>query len=154
MALDAKVEAALCLHRFGLGPRAGSIAAIASDPRGALMAEINAPNAGHINDASLLTSAEGARAAFRFRQERRALRQAERAAREGSEEKARNAGAAPMSREPEAAPPNARPNPGPGVPQRLYLDEARARVHAALEAKIGFTERLVWFWSNHFCVSA
>src|SRR2546430_11897730 len=48
----------------------------------------------------------------------------------------------------------ARPNPGPGVPQRLYLDEAKARIHAALEPRIGFAERLVWFWSNHFCVSA
>jgi uncharacterized protein (DUF1800 family) len=27
-------------------------------------------------------------------------------------------------------------------------------MHAALTAKIGFVERLVWFWSNHFCVSA
>ena len=41
MALDAKAEAALALFRFGLGPRAGSIAAIASDPRGALLAELD-----------------------------------------------------------------------------------------------------------------
>gem|GEM_PF-4479852 len=38
MALDAKGAAALALHRFGMGPRAGSIAAIASDPRGACSA--------------------------------------------------------------------------------------------------------------------
>src|SRR5262249_58233966 len=25
---------------------------------------------------------------------------------------------------------------------------------AASDAEIGFVERLVWFWSNHFCVSA
>jgi uncharacterized protein (DUF1800 family) len=47
-----------------------------------------------------------------------------------------------------------RPNPGPGVPQQIYLDEAKARFNAALGAEIGFVERLVWFWSNHFCVSA
>jgi uncharacterized protein (DUF1800 family) len=58
---------------------------------------------------------------------------------------------APDQAAPAATP---RPNAGPGVPQRLYLDEAKARIHAALEAGIGFTERLVWFWSNHFCVSA
>ena len=45
-------------------------------------------------------------------------------------------------------------NNGPGVPQQLYLDEAKARIHAALGADIGFAERLTWFWSNHFCVSA
>jgi uncharacterized protein (DUF1800 family) len=47
-----------------------------------------------------------------------------------------------------------KPNGGPGVPQRIYLDEARARVEAALRPDVGFVERLVWFWSNHFCVSA
>ena len=49
---------------------------------------------------------------------------------------------------------NAPRNPGPGVPQQIYLDEAKARIDAALAAEIGFVERLVWFWSNHFCVSA
>jgi uncharacterized protein (DUF1800 family) len=32
-------------------------------------------------------------------------------------------------------------------------NEARVRFDAALGADIGFVERLVWFWSNHFCVS-
>src|SRR5262249_8101832 len=45
-------------------------------------------------------------------------------------------------------------NPGPGVPQQIYLEEAKARFNAALTSDIGFVERLVWFWSNHFCVSA
>src|SRR5262249_61181810 len=54
----------------------------------------------------------------------------------------------------EPAPPAARPNPGPGVPQQIYLAEAKARIDAALGAEIGFVERLVWVWSNHFCVSA
>jgi uncharacterized protein (DUF1800 family) len=157
MALDGKANAALCLHRFGLGPRAGSIEAIASDPRGALVAEIDAPDSGRISDPTLLTSAEDARAAFKFRQEQRAQRLAARAAREGGAAKTRDGRATPDMKAPDAAgaaPAAAPPNPGPGLPQRLYLDEARARIHAALEAKIGFVERLVWFWSNHFCVSA
>jgi uncharacterized protein (DUF1800 family) len=156
MALDPKVEATLALHRFGLGPRVGSIAAIASDPRGALLAEISSPGAGRINDPALPTSGEGARAAFKFAQEQRAVRLAERAARDTNSANARNGGAPSEMSSPETAAPAApaRPNTGPGVPQRLYLDEARARIHAALEAKIGFAERLVWFWSNHFCVSA
>ncbi len=40
------------------------------------------------------------------------------------------------------------------VPQQIYLAEAKARYEAALNADIGLVERLVWFWSNHFCVSA
>ena len=42
--------------------------------------------------------------------------------------------------------------PDPGRP--IYLNEAKARIDAALAAEIGFAERLVWFWSNHFCISA
>ena len=53
-----------------------------------------------------------------------------------------------------AAPLPALRNPGPGIPQQIYLEEAKVRIDAALNAEIGFVERLVWFWSNHFCVSA
>ena len=61
MALDAKA-AAIALHRFGLGPRQGSIAAIAADPRGALLAELDRPGAGQIT-AKLPTAAQAAAAA-------------------------------------------------------------------------------------------
>src|SRR6516164_2197130 len=148
MALDSKAEAALALHRFGLGPRAGSIAAIASDPRGALLAELNIPDAARISDPALMTSADAARAALKFQQERRAQRQADRAARAAAN------GQPEMKAGEASTPPPMQPNAGPPLPQRLYLDEAKARIHAALAAKIGFAERLVWFWSNHFCVSA
>jgi uncharacterized protein (DUF1800 family) len=191
MANDPKLDAASALHRFGFGPRAGSIAAIASDPRGALLAELDRPSIGRITDSDLLTSGEAARAAFDFRQVQRAARLVQRAEREmnnnaannnapngansnnapsagtqaqgsqvpgadtgGMEAKpgqnAANAGAAPNN-----TPNNATPrNPGPGLPQQIYLEEAKVRVDAALSAEIGFVERWVWFWSNHFCVSA
>jgi uncharacterized protein (DUF1800 family) len=42
--------------------------------------------------------------------------------------------------------------PDPG--RQIYLNEAKARTDAAVVAEIGFAERLVWFWSNHFCISA
>jgi uncharacterized protein (DUF1800 family) len=168
MALDPKAEAALALHRFGLGPRAGSVAAIASDPRGALLAELDRAGAGRIAGTDLLTSGEAARAAFAFQQAQRAARQAERAAQTAQNSGAPNAnprGAdaqataspemkpADQAGTPASSPPAPR-NPGPGVPQQIYLDEAKARFNAALGAEIGFVERLVWFWSNHFCVSA
>ncbi|HMG81289.1 MAG TPA: DUF1800 domain-containing protein, partial [Xanthobacteraceae bacterium] len=41
--------------------------------------------------------------------------------------------------------------PDPG--RQIYLNEVNIRTAAALGAEIGFVERLVWFWSNHFCVS-
>src|SRR3954454_19503293 len=74
MSLDAKGAAALALHRFGLGPRAGSIAAVAADPRGALLAELDKPGAGQITDSSLLTAPQAARLAFHYNQEQQAKR--------------------------------------------------------------------------------
>jgi uncharacterized protein (DUF1800 family) len=40
------------------------------------------------------------------------------------------------------------------LPVQLVQNEAKVRIEAAVAAEIGFVERLVWFWSNHFCVSA
>ena len=161
MASDPKAEAALALYRFGLGPRAGSIAAIAADPRGALIAELERPNAARIPDADLLSSAAAARAALEFQEKQRIARQArQRVAQQEQQTAATGAPADPQMSEPSGTPgspaPQAVPPPnnGPGVPQQLYLAEAKARIHAALGADIGFAERLTWFWSNHFCVSA
>ena len=75
MALSSKAQAALALHRFGLGPRAGSIAAIASDPRGALNAELDRPGAGRIVDPDLRDSGAASRAVGYFLQAQRDLRQ-------------------------------------------------------------------------------
>jgi uncharacterized protein (DUF1800 family) len=148
MALDSKAEAALALNRFGLGPRTGSIAAIASDPRGALIAELDRSGAGRITNAELMTSGVAARAAFAFQQAQRELR---RAAKSAPKEMSKEGAEAVAPAAPAPAP--ARPNVGM-APQQIYLDEAKVRLTAALDADIGFVERLTWFWSNHFCVSA
>src|SRR6185295_16625328 len=101
MSLDAKGAAALGLHRFGMGPRAGSIAAIASDPRGALLAELEKPGIGQIVNAELLSAAKASAAAFNFRQERQARLIAQRQAEE--ERKAAGNAMETMER-PDAAP--------------------------------------------------
>src|SRR3989440_669214 len=153
MSLDAKGAAALALHRFGLGPRAGSIAAIASDPRGALLAEIEKPGAGQIVNPELLTSAQAARLAFNVNQTRQAQQIAARMAAEEKGAVAMNA----MEQRPEdaaivGAQPQAPPPPDP--PAQNVNREIKTRIDAAMNASIGFVERLVWFWSNHFCISA
>ena len=171
MALDPKTSAATALHRFGFGPRAGSIASVAADPRGAMLAELDRPGAGRIADSDLLTTGEAARAAFDFRQERKAERLALRSEREATQAEARKAvdvakavdkadmaqaeiksvDGAPGDTVQEAP---AKANPGPGIPQQIYLEEAKVRFDSALNAEIGLIDRLTWFWSNHFCVSA
>jgi uncharacterized protein (DUF1800 family) len=153
MALDPKMQAALALHRFGLGPKAGSIAAMASDPRGALLADLDRPDAGQITDAELLTTAEAARAAYDFRQVRKPARLAQRAESEAAKQPpGQNAQA--NAADPAQMQTPQKPNIGANIPQQILLEEAKTRIDAALASEIGFAERLVWFWSNHFCVSA
>jgi len=65
------------------------------------------------------------------------------------------AGAEPM--QPGAAPPPNPPKPAPpqlDVIQKTFRAEALARLQRATLAECGFAERLVVFWSNHFCISA
>jgi uncharacterized protein (DUF1800 family) len=160
---DPKMQAALALHRFGLGPRPGGIDSIASDPRGAVLAELK-PGAGRIDDPDLLSSGEAAREAFEARQERRLARLAQRIAPEQKPGAAANKSApanemaggemAPADTAKSDAAKSETAKPGPPVPQQLYLAEAQARTEAGLQAEIGLVERLVWFWSNHFCISA
>jgi uncharacterized protein (DUF1800 family) len=162
MALDPR-GAALALHRFGFGPKAGSttgsIAALAPDPLGALLADLEAPNAGQIVNADLPSSAAESRALFVFNAERNAKQKLEQKRKQAAQVAMENSGAdnameqKPMEQK-DAPPPTtaAPPDPVP-VPRQIFLNEATARFGAAINSEIGLVERLVWFWSNHFCVS-
>jgi uncharacterized protein (DUF1800 family) len=141
--------AALALHRFGFGPAPGSLAAIADDPRGAVLADLERPGAGRVA-ADLPTSGAAARAVFDFLAERQAEQKlASRA------QKAAETGREAIATALKATSPDAGMRPQqPPLPQQLIQKEAQARFEQAASAKIGFVERLVWFWSNHFCISA
>jgi uncharacterized protein (DUF1800 family) len=144
--------AALGLHRFGFGPVGNAIAAIAADPRGALVADLERPGAGRLDASNLVSSAEAAREVFEFRAERRAeqklalRRQKENSAGDGTQRVSEPTKAASSD--------SAAPTQKPPLPQQIILGEAKARFDAAVDADVGFVERLVWFWSNHFCISA
>ena len=149
-------EAALALHRFGFGPRTGSIDAIADDPRGALLAELEQPNVGQIAQTDLPSSSAANRAVFEYNAERNANEKRERLRREAAAQVAmQSAGGDPvMDAKPDAVgAASAEPKAVP-LPRQLFRNEARARFDAAINAEVGFVERLVWFWSNHFCVNA
>lgn len=53
-----------------------------------------------------------------------------------------------------AAPAAAKPSQPLNVIQKTFRAEALARLQRAMMVDCGFTERLVAFWSNHFCISA
>ena len=156
MSSSAKAEALLALHRFGMGPRPGSVAAIEADPRGALIAELERPSAAELAAVNLPSSAKAFRAvtdAYAKRQAKAIVAKKEQDAKrkQMAEAPSMMEGAAPETGE-MAQKMAAEAIPDPGRP--IYLEEARVRIAAALGNEIGFVERLVWFWSNHFCVSA
>jgi len=73
-----------------------------------------------------------------------------------AEAKPADSAARPETMQPSmAAPPAAKPAPQPlNVIQKTFRAEALARLQRATLVECGFTERLVVFWSNHFCISA
>ncbi len=143
MSID--VAAAIAANRFGLGARPGDLTAIAEDPQGWLRAQLpgGAPlmeTAGLQSTQQILSGAEP------IVRERREARQARTVA-PGSD--TGNTG-------PALADPAAEANVAMRLPQYLrpiYVNDARARLHAALLSNRPFAERLVHFWSNHFAVS-
>jgi uncharacterized protein (DUF1800 family) len=159
MTAQGQEAAALALHRFGFGPVGDSISAIASDPRGALLADLDRPGAGQIA-AVLPSSADAARQVADFRAAQQAQQKLAQRAKQEADAKsatmsATMAGGATGMEPPAPATPPPRPaNQPPPLPQQLLLGEAKTRFDTAATADVGFVERLVWFWSNHFCVSA
>jgi uncharacterized protein (DUF1800 family) len=170
MTVRGEQAAALALHRFGFGPAGDEMATIAGDPRGALLADLDRAFAGALaND--LPSSGEAARIVSDFQAERKAAQKLAMRT-----EKQAGAGDAPAvsamapamsdAANPAAAPvppPQKPPNQPPPLPQQIIQNEAKARFDAvtgvvrlnpAAGLDFGFVERLVWFWSNHFCISA
>jgi uncharacterized protein (DUF1800 family) len=164
MARDSQ-SALIALNRFGFGARGGAsgdFVNAASDPRGFVKAELGRPNSALLEMPGLQSTPALARAVFDYQDEVRRAREAgasNASAMDGprgaSEMKPAENGNAttvtPDAMQPNA--PNAPPQP-PNVIQKTFRNEALARLQCALLAECGFAERLVVFWSNHFCISA
>ena len=144
----------VAFNRFSFGARggayAGDLARAASDPRGFLKAELLQPEIAHLETPGLPQTKVALGMLFAFRDQKRMERQ------RMAEEKREAQPATPAALQ--AAPPatadaKTKP-PEPSPAQKLFRAEAMARVQRAVYAPVGFVERLVHFWSNHFCVSA
>jgi uncharacterized protein (DUF1800 family) len=163
----------LALNRFGFGargrPNAGDLERAGSDPRGFLRAELRQPGIAELGGPTLQDSKSALKMLFaqqeQRRQERRAAAQAmaagQQAAVEGNKPLSAGAAATPTAPSATAIAPAASPDAQaktkaaePPVQQRLFRAEALARFERAVHAEAGYVERLVHFWSNHFCVSA
>jgi len=149
--------ALVALNRFGFGARGGASGDFinaASDPRGFVAAELQRPAAALIESPALQTTPVLASELFAFQAEQKAKREADAKATAAKTAMASQEHAAMMDK---AAPPPTiprPPKPAPNVIERTFRAEALARIQRASIAECGFLERLVTFWSNHFCISA
>ncbi len=169
MARDSRT-ALVALNRFGFGARGGAsgdFVNAASDPRGFVKAELGRPNSALLEGPGLLPTPALANAVFAYQDEVKQAREA--AAKSGmataeatqpqapadAKMQGANAAMAPTdAMQPNAAKPQPQPPQPLNVIQKTYRAEALARLQRAVIADCGFVERLVVFWSNHFCISA
>ncbi|MBN9585050.1 MAG: hypothetical protein BGN84_07490 [Afipia sp. 62-7] len=153
--------ALLALNRFGFGARGGAasdFSSAASDPRGFVKAELGRPNAALLDAPGLQETPALAQAVFDY--QRDVKQQRELAAKSMQDMAA--SGDRPVTPEPrpmaDAMQPKMPPAKEPPKPlnviQKTFRAEALARIQRATMAESGFVERLVTFWSNHFCISA
>jgi uncharacterized protein (DUF1800 family) len=150
MARDSR-NALVALNRFGFGARGGATGDFvnaASDPRGFVKADLASPSAVLLEAPELKSTPELANALFQHDAEQAreaAARNA--AARQAAANGGSNSTMAPQdTMQPKAAP-------SLSIDAKTYNAEALARLQRAVMADCGFAERLVVFWSNHFCIS-
>jgi uncharacterized protein (DUF1800 family) len=159
-------------NRFGLGLRQGDLDGAAGDPRGLLLEELWTANVALIRNPALLSGPKAFEAYYLDRQRTRIARtkattppattstaSMTAAPLGGTSTPAAIASSiapmAPSASAPASAAPNeAKPaKPEPPAAEVLFRAEAEARLQKQLQARVGFVERLVAFWSNHFAVS-
>jgi uncharacterized protein (DUF1800 family) len=165
------------------GGAASDFSSAASDPRGFVKAELGRPNAALLDAPGLQPTPALAQAVFDYQKDVKQQREAAAmmtqamsaigndltkdmpknppknlTAEPGIEMKP---GAPAAMTSPDTMMPNAQPKEQPKEPpkplnviQKTFRAEALARLQRATMAECGFVERLVAFWSNHFCTSA
>jgi uncharacterized protein (DUF1800 family) len=164
MAVDSKrASGFLALSRFGYGARGSSndLAHAISDPRAFLKAELEVPGIALLERASLPATKAALQALYaeqeriRLQREERKQAQADAPGKPSDMPAAKEPPSEAMAGQDAPKPAEAKPmRAEPPLPQQLFRADALARFQATAASEVGFVERLVQFWSNHFCVSA
>ncbi len=134
--------AAIALNRFGLGARPDD--AVPADPARSIVQQFDRFDPRPARYAALADAGE---LVDRYRAQQQATRKA------GAGNGAVTGAPAAASADAKAMLKVARQDYRQDV-QALYNEGVRARADAALATEAPFVERMVHFWSNHFCVSA
>lgn len=164
-------ESFIALQRFGLGARPGDLKAIASDPRGALLAEIS-PGALWITDSALPDTIAAITDVRSIQMQRKAEKQNVQGApvpapsapasapsmvmgdgmssMDGGDTMATPARGKGQGNKPKLAV----TLPDGQKPGNPLSEELAARLEHAANARVGFAERWAMFWTNHFAIEA
>ncbi len=137
-------QSVIALGRFGLGPRPGDTGRIAADPKGALLAELRPELA--VIKYPLPSTADIVADLAELRAEKKAAKNGTQQTAAGPQTMAQ-----PQQGGPQADPLGAAAT---GKPAAIYLAEFAARMQRSSTLPIGYLERLVAFWANHFAVAA
>ena len=171
MAIGPDPKAAqVAFRRFGFGPRGGAfdLARVASDPRGFLKSELQRPATTQLDAPTLPPTKIALQAVFIDQQQRKLERQnteegkmapasiaSASTSQTGDPARTVKTSGAMGASGSRAEGQNSTPKPPePPVAQKFLRADAMARFRSAFHAEVGLAERLVHFWSNHFCVSA
>jgi uncharacterized protein (DUF1800 family) len=124
------LEGAIAAHRFGLGARPGEIDRASRDPKNWLLTQINTPadQPEALGDGTLRTGGELVVEMLQYQRER-------------AMDRRNGTGGDPVK--------DFFKNRA-----KMFQDELAARFAHGFTTDRPFAERLVWFWSNHFVVSA
>ena len=157
MATEPDIRSAfLALSRFGYGARrsGNDLATAATDPRAFLKAELESPAIAVVNASTLPSSREALQALFAQRQRIQIERQKTPTPSPqaiGEQDTAKAVAPDQMATRDSSGETKKAEQP---VAQQLFRAETLVRFQKVAAADVGFVERLVQFWSNHFCVSA
>ncbi|MGJ4930769.1 DUF1800 family protein [Bradyrhizobium sp. HKCCYLS2038] len=172
--------ALVALNRFGFGARGGAsgdLVNAASDPRGFVKAELSRPTGALLEVPGLQGTPALAEAVFAYQDEVKRAREAAAKSEPPPEQPGQTRGLSMTTADAPTPAPSATPTPSmtpaageaapamqpiPAKPpqqplnvvQKTFRAEALARLQRTVLADCGVTERLVAFWSNHFCISA
>ena len=137
--------AVVALNRFGLGAEPGDVLRIASNPRAALITELD-PDVALLDSADLPATPDVVAALRQIQMERKT-------ARAGASDAA-PAAPAMDGLQTDMATAAGDAASGPPTPDQFYMAEIAARIDRVRQADAGYVERLVAFWTNHFAVEA
>jgi uncharacterized protein (DUF1800 family) len=145
--MSTDISAVTALRRFGLGARPGDLAAIRSDPRGFVLANLKDRQAALLDDLDLDSSATLMANVQLAREQRKQQREA-------AQDAMREGHMVPFPGDRASGTPGAPAGARPAnIRREAYQLEAAVRFERLSTTSTPFVERLVMFWSNIFCVS-